>query len=127
MIFQHLNVAPSRRSGKGVFAKKNIKAATVIEISPVIVLNVKERRHVEKTILTNYIFEWGDSHRKAALALGYVSMYNHDYSSNCEYEMDFDEKIITIKTVRDIKKGEELYINYNAQPDNKSKVWFDKN
>jgi len=57
--------------------------------------------------------------------LGYISMYNHDYDANCDYEMDFDNKIITIKTVKGIKKGEELFINYNASPNDITPVWFD--
>ncbi len=126
MIFQHLRIAQSTKSGRGVFANKNIKAETVIEVSPVLAMSIKDRQLIEKTILMNYIFEWGNNHRKAALGMGYVSMYNHDYDANCEYEMDFEENTITIKTVRDIKKDEELFINYNASPNDKTKVWFDK-
>lgn len=120
----YLTVAPSSTSGRGVFTTKNIPANTVIEISPVIVLTPKHRRIIETTLLGNYIFEWGASLKKAALALGYISLYNHDYASNCEYEMDFDHNIMTIKTVRPIKKGEELSINYNATHDDKTLVWF---
>jgi SET domain-containing protein len=51
-------------------------------------------------------------------------MYNHDYSANCEYDMDYDDDIMTIRTVKAIKKGEELCINYNASPNDKTEVWF---
>ena len=37
-----------------------------------------------------------------------------------------EKRLMTIKTVKTIKKGEELFINYNASPDDKTKVWFDK-
>ena len=56
---------------------KNIPADTVIEISPVIDFKPKERKQIEGTKLYHYVFEWGKSKRKAAMALGYVSMYNH--------------------------------------------------
>ncbi len=60
------------------------------------------------------------------MALGYVSLYNHEYASNCDYEMDFESNLMTIRTVKRIKKGEELSINYNADPNDKTKVWFHK-
>lgn len=124
MILPTLTIAPAGDKGRGVFATKDIPKGTIVEISPVIVLSVKDRSVVENSKLTNYIFEWGDSRRKAALALGYVSMYNHSYNANCEYEMDYDEENITVKTVKPVKKGDELCINYNATADDKTEVWF---
>lgn len=126
MVLPNLFIAPSKKGGRGVFATKNIHAGTVLEISPVIVLSTKDRIALEGTKLYNYIFEWGNTRKMGALGMGYVSMYNHDYTSNCEYEMEYGAATITIKTVRAVKKGEELCINYNADPNNPTKVWFDK-
>jgi hypothetical protein len=39
--------------------------------------------------------------------------------------MDFQKKIITIKTTRKIKPSEELFINYNGDWDKTTPVWFD--
>lgn len=125
MILPHIDVKAAGSKGRGVFTGKAIAANTVIEISPVLVLKPKERKTLETTLLYHYVFEWGDTRRKAGMALGYISMYNHSYDSNCVYEMDFDEMSMTIKTVKAIKKGEELTINYNAVPDDKTPVWFD--
>ena len=125
MILPILVVAPSNKRGRGVFTSENILADTVIEISPVLVLNPKDRKLVEQTILFDYIFEWGIGGKKACIALGYLSLYNHAYNANCDYEMDYDAHIMTIKTVRPIKKGEELFINYNAIADDSSPIWFD--
>ncbi|MEO8711516.1 MAG: SET domain-containing protein [Parafilimonas sp.] len=125
MISSFLTVQSSPNRGRGVFTTRNIKKGTVIETSPVLVLTEKERKILEKTILYHYVFEWGNDKKKAALALGYISLYNHSYNSNCEYEMEFGKKIMTIRAVKNIKKGEELFINYNATPDDKTKVWFD--
>jgi SET domain-containing protein len=124
-MISSLTIASSPKRGRGVFTTKGLKKGTVLETSPVIVLTEKERKTIEKTLLYHYVFEWGNDKKKAALALGYVSLYNHSYDANCEYEMDYGKKVMTIKTVRDIKKGEELFINYNAVPDDKTKVWFD--
>lgn len=124
MILPDLVIAPSGKKGRGVFAGKGIEENTVIEISPVIVLDKNDRVLVEKTKLFNYIFEWGDKRKKACIALGYVSLYNHSYSANCDYEMDFEASLVKITTTRKIKKGEELMINYNAEPESKTPVWF---
>jgi SET domain-containing protein len=125
MILPILVIAPSDKRGRGVFTTKNIAAKTTIEISPVLVLSEKDRAIVEKTRLFDYIFEWGNRHKKACIALGYISLYNHAYDANCEYEMDFDTELMTITTVREVKKGEELYINYNAVADDATAIWFD--
>jgi SET domain-containing protein len=53
-------------------------------------------------------------------------MYNHSYNSNCDYEMDYDYDTIKITTVKDVEAGEELFINYNANPIDTTLVWFDK-
>lgn len=119
-----LIIAPSHKGGRGVFTAKKIPAGTVIEISPVIVLSSTDRIAVEGTLLYNYIFEWGKSKKQGGLGLGYTSMYNHAYRANCDYEMDYLHRLITIRTVKPVMKGEELCINYNAEPDSDKKVWF---
>ena len=58
------------------------------------------------------------------MALGYVPVYNHSYKSNCEYEMDFEQDLISIKTVHPIKAGEELFINYNGDWNDSKPLWF---
>lgn len=125
MILPSLTIALSTKGGRGVFATKSIPANTIIEISPVLVLSAKERKTAEQTNLFNYFFEWGDSGRKGGLGMGYISMYNHDYNANCDYEMDFEFDMMKITTIRKINKGEELYINYNGIPNNTKPVWFD--
>ncbi|HSZ86783.1 MAG TPA: SET domain-containing protein-lysine N-methyltransferase, partial [Puia sp.] len=67
----------------------------------------------------------GEKRNQCCIALGYVSIYNHSYQSNCEYEMDYKQELITIKTMRLIKAGEELFINYNGDWNNEKKIWFD--
>ncbi len=111
--------------GRGVFTSEDLRKGTVIEISPVLVLNKKDWNTLDETFLKNYVFEWGPKLDHCCVALGYVSLYNHAYKSNCEYEMDYDEVIISVKTVRRIKAGEELFINYNGSWNNTTPLWFD--
>lgn len=124
MIREYLFLKSSFSKGRGVFTKRKIPAGTLIEESPVIVMNSEERKHLDQTLLYNYIFEWGNNKDECCMALGYVPMYNHSYTSNCEYYMDFEEEIIQIKTVREIKAGEELTINYNGDWNDSKKIWF---
>jgi len=126
MILQQLFIAPTTDMGRGVFTSENIAKGTVVEVSPVIVLSGEERKLLDQTLLHDYIFEWGDDSKSCCMALGYVPLYNHSYRSNCEYEMDFEEKVITVKAVRFIKAGEEIFINYNGDWNNAKPVWFDK-
>jgi SET domain-containing protein len=125
MILPCLTIANSGKKGRGVFTTADLSTGTIIEISPIIELSVKDRKIIEGSRLHDYIFEWGPTHRKGCLALGYISLYNHSYNSNCDYEMDFQHQTMTITTVRPVKAGEELSINYNAVPDDDTKVWFD--
>lgn len=125
MILPILTIAPSENRGRGVYTTEDIPADTIIEISPVLILSPAERIEVEKTMLYDYIFAWGEEGAGACVALGYVSLYNHSYQSNCEYDMDHEHDLISVKTVRAIKKGEELFINYNAVADDATPIWFD--
>ena len=125
MILPCLYIAGTEQMGRGVFTLENIKKGTVIEESPVIVMSRKERRLLDKTLLHDYIFEWGEKKDQCCMALGYVPVYNHSYKSNCEYEMDFERQVITIKAVHFIKAGEELFINYNGNWNDNKTVWFD--
>jgi hypothetical protein len=124
MILPFITVAPTASMGRGVFTAQSIAANTVIEIAPVIVMFANDRPWLDKTLLHDYIFEWGYDKKQCAMALGYVPLYNHSYVANCEYAMDYEAAQITITTVRNIEPGEELFINYNGDWDDITSVWF---
>jgi len=125
MIKQYLYIQKTPGKGRGVFTREKIKENVIIESSPVIVLSSVDRIKLDATLLHDYIFEWGENKDQCCMALGLVPMYNHSYESNCEYFMDYEEKIIQVKTMRKINKGEELTINYNGTWNNDKKVWFE--
>jgi len=125
MIFQGLYIGKSDEKGRGVFTKTSIPANTFVEISPVIIMSGDERKLLDQTLLHDYIFEWGADSKQCCMALGYIAVYNHSYRSNCEYEMDFTNELIKIKTIRNVEAGEELFINYNGDWNSDKKLWFD--
>jgi len=125
MILPILIIAVTDNMGRGVFTTESIEEGTIIETAPVIVMSREERRLLDQTLLHDYIFEWGAKKDQCCMALGYVPVYNHSYRSNCEYEMDFENDTISIKTVRYIKKGEELFINYNGDWNDSKPLWFE--
>lgn len=125
MIKPYLYIDKTSGKGKGVFSREKIAAGTVVEISPVIVMSKEDRVHLDKTLLHDYIFEWGKDSDQCCMALGIIPIYNHSYKSNCEYFMDFEEASMFIKTVKVIKPGEELTINYNGNWNDGRKIWFD--
>ena len=125
MIIPGIYTAHTDDMGFGVFTSENIEENTVIELSPVIVMSGEERKLLDKTRLHDYIFEWGERKDQCCMAMGLVPVYNHSYKSNCEYEMDFTREQIAIRTVRFIKAGEELFINYNGTWNDQARLWFD--
>ena len=125
MILPCLFIKETPGKGRGVFTDTDIAADVVIETAPVIVMPGTDRPHLDQTLLHDYIFEWGPDKSQCCMALGMVPVYNHSYESNCEYFMDYEQETMMVKTVRVIKTGEELTINYNGDWDDRTKVWFE--
>lgn len=125
MIKPYLYLNRTSSKGRGIFTKEKIATNTIIEDSPVIVMTAADRVQLDKTLLHDYIFEWGSNNDRCCMALGFVSVYNHSYQSNCEYFMDFEEEMIQIKTTRPVEPGEELTINYNGGWNDDKQVWFE--
>lgn len=124
MMLHCLEVRRTARMGWGVFTREAIHAETLVEESPVIVMDADARALLDRTPLHDYIFEWGEDRRLCCMAMGYLPIYNHATPSNCEYEMDFDRGVIAVKTVRDLAAGEQLFVNYNGDWDDARPVWF---
>ncbi|MBN8685339.1 MAG: SET domain-containing protein-lysine N-methyltransferase [Chitinophagales bacterium] len=119
-------VAPSDLHGKGVFAARDIEVDEVIEVCPTLLFPKAQLEAMRQTVLDDYYFDWGDDGEWFAVCLGYGSLYNHSYTPNAEYGMDFEAETIDFYCIRPISAGEEILINYNGDADNQTKVWFEK-
>lgn len=124
MILSCLFINDSPKRGRGVFTREIIQRDRIVEISPVIIMSGEERKLLDQTRLHDYIFEWGKDRSQICMAMGYVPVYNHSFRSNCEYEMNFEEETILIRTMRKIEAGEELFINYNGNWNDETPLWF---
>lgn len=122
----HIFFGPSALGGRGVFTSEPIAEGTLIEICPVIIIPEAELPVIHQTTLHDYYFFWGEEEKEAAIALGFGSLYNHSYDANAEYILDLDENTIDIYSVKAIKAGEEITVNYNGLPDDTTPVWFHK-
>lgn len=112
------------KKGRGVFALRDFKAGEVIENCPVLTFNSKERKYLEKTQLNYYIYPWRST-RGASLVLGYGSIYNHSYTPNADWKQNFKTQTMVFRAIKPIKKGAEITVNYNGEPDEKTPIdWF---
>jgi len=112
------------RRGRGMFACRKFSKGELLERAPVIPINQRQWPSAEKTILSDYAFDWGEHDEHAAIALGYVSIYNHSYEPNAQLEELLDELMIEVIAIRDIQPGEEITINYNGDPESQDTLWF---
>ena len=117
-----IGMVPGR--GRGVFAIRKISKGETIERAPVIAVPGKEWKKLKDGVLSNYAFDWGENAEHAAIALGYISIYNHSYSPNAKLEELPDELMMQIVALQDIHSGDEITINYNGEPGNRDELWF---
>lgn len=119
-----LRVAETSYAGRGVFAAEPIALGTLIEECPIIEVSQDDLQKLMPTILGNYFFQWGPAREEGALALGFGLLYNHSFNPNATYVRKFHTKTIFFVAIRDIAEGEEITVNYNGSPEDKSPVWF---
>ncbi|MGD1003077.1 MAG: SET domain-containing protein [Minisyncoccia bacterium] len=111
--------------GRGVFANEDIAKGEIIERCPVVVVKEEETSLLRKSELINYYFIWGEDKKAVAICLGFGSLYNHSYEPNATYEKLIDDDMIKFIAIKDIKKNEEITVNYNyGDPDDKKPLWI---
>ncbi len=108
--------------GFGVVATKDIKKGEIISVSPYLVIPYKELKIFNKMSISAYCFACG---KTVALAMDDTSFLNHSYDPNayCKESCSKDRKMKFVAR-RNIKRDEEITINYNGNPENKNKLWF---
>lgn len=119
MNVRTIEIRNTRNKGRGVFALKDFKEGEIIENCPVIWLTSKDRKHCEKTILNYYVYPWRST-VTGSVVLGYGSIYNHSFDPNADWKQNFKTKNMVYRAIKPIKKGEEILVNYNGEPDDQT-------
>jgi SET domain-containing protein len=115
-------VKEAKGKGRGVFARKLIRKGEMIERTPVFLVPFREIAAGRKNPnLAHYFYLWNRTH--CAITLGYGSIYNHSYEPNAQYR--HGKMAMTYYALRDIAAGEEITINYNGDPADRSPMIFD--
>jgi len=111
------------KSGRGIFSRKSIKKDEIIEECPVLVVPRKDYLILKKTVLRNYYFMWGKV--TCGICLGFGSLYNHSYTPNATFKINIKNRTIVFIAIKDIKKSEEITVNYNyGDPESKKTLWI---
>ena len=105
-------VAPSRvpNAGYGVFANKNFKKGAIVEQAPFLEIETPYGNE-----LMNYVFQSHLNRDKSIVVFGNGSIYNHSAQPNIVYSISSklpSDRLFTYTALKDIKKGDELFINY---------------
>ena len=109
---------------RGVFAKRDFKKGELLHEAPVISYPNDQHQYIEQTLLADYAFEYGINH--SAILLGYGMLFNHSYEPNATYEINFKNHTFDFFAYKDIKAGEEIFINYNGDEDDMDPLWFNQ-
>ena len=95
-------------AGYGVYANRDYKEGDVVEINTFL-------EYVDnRSGLENYVFKSHMNDNKHLIVLGNGSIFNHHDNNNINYYYMPGKRFFVYKANRDIKKGEEMYINYGA-------------
>jgi SET domain-containing protein len=97
--------------GYGVYAQESIEANKFIEISPVVVCDNDVFKFEN---LSKYMISWNN---KVAVPLGWTMLYNHSDKNCSDFSCNYYENLLAIVTNREIKKGEQVTVNYGP-------LWF---
>jgi uncharacterized protein len=107
-----LEIRKSPVHGKGVFATKNIPSKHIFICNVLLI----PKNEDYKGPLYEYHYPWSRTHD--SICMGFGSFFNHSSMPNIRIlNIDKDNLTKTFVTLRDIKKGEEIFIFYNKKAD----------
>jgi len=105
---ERVKVKTSPIHGRGVFARDDIAKNSVVDRGHLLVL--PEHEPEAGSLIGQYVFEF--SSRRNCVLLGLVSLCNHDERPNVEVEIDTENLTYRLTTIRALRRGEELLVDY---------------
>lgn len=121
-----VRLSPSR--GRGIFAKRPFAAGEEIEVSPVFPIGAAESEAIRPLSFSHNLFDWvplSDGTWSLAVVTGLGMLFNHSYTPNADYDRDEERMALVFTAIKPISIGEEIFINYNGDPDAKDPLWFE--
>jgi len=102
-------ISKIKGAGSGMFAIKDFNVGDIVEVAPVLPVPFKD---ITNNILKDYVFMYDGSNY--GLVLAYGSMYNHQNNHNLKYHYTNNKKFMVYKASKNIKAGNELFVNYGS-------------
>lgn len=104
----NLKVKKTKKYGRGVYSLSNIKQNMIIFTDNVLIIPYKGIS--SKNLISHYWYENDDD--SSIISLGNGSLLNHSKNPNVCAKFDKKSQKMQFYALRDIKKGEQLFINY---------------
>lgn len=110
--------------GRSIVAERDIKRGEVITNCELLVLSPEDTIKVNETDLQWYVFTYDKNKKQDCLVMGDGEIFNHSDDANTLYGLiDWNgRKLMRFQASIDIKKGEQLFIDYNADVDTAKNV-----
>lgn len=103
-----VEVRNSSIHGRGVFALQDFKEGDVIEYAPMIITTECDKI---ADIMTDYYIALSQEN-VCGYGMGYFNYYNDSKEPNAQFTVDENDKSVTIRAIKDIKRGEEIFHSY---------------
>lgn len=110
-----VSIKKDRKKGRGVYTNRPFKKGELVEECELLLLPLA---HVPLEI-EGHVFEF--TRRTAAIALGNGSLYNHSDHPNCYFYFNYRKQKLLFRTLRTIRRGEELTVEYGYDEELKAR------
>lgn len=122
----YVDISRIPNSGRGVFARVDIKKDEIIERCPVIEVPPYDVANLSESVLNTYFYYLGKDKERVLITLGFGAIYNHTYIPNATYRERLNEGIVEFVAIKDISKDDEITVNYNSDSSgSKNPLWFE--
>ncbi len=119
-------VLMTEQYGRAVFAEKDLKKGDSVMYCEVLVLSAQDTKVVNTTDLKDYTFVFDAENKQDCLVLGDGELFNHGPTNNSDVKESSDANtrfylntinsrpMMIFRTTKDVKKDDQLFIDYNA-------------
>ncbi len=101
-----VTIKKDRKKGRGVYTNRRLRKGEIVEECELLLIPLSK----VPAEIEGHVFEY--TPKTAAIALGNGSLYNHSDHPNCVFFFNYRRQKLLFKTLRAIKKDEELTVEY---------------